>query len=130
MLKVNFKDGTTLEFDLDVAEDVRQWDEWSNASDFQGRITGIGILHNKRFLTLPCPKKFRKVRFYADLVYSEKKGESRLMGERIVCHADDIKLQLLVYTYKNPPPPVLCRMDMEKIGKQMFPAVGKFVRGK
>ena len=91
MVNVNFRDGTTLAFDLNVAEDLRQWEEWSNAKDFQGRITGIGILHNKRFLTIPHPKKFKKIRFYADLVYSEKKGKRRLMGERLVCHADEIK---------------------------------------
>jgi len=121
MIKVNFKDGTTLALDLSSDDDLKQWEEWSNAKDFQGRITGIGILHNKRFLTIPYPKRFRRIRFYADLVYSERKGERKLMGEKLTCHADEIKLTLLVYTYKDPPPPVLCRMDMERIGKQMFP---------
>lgn len=121
MVKVNFKDGTTLAFDLNNADDLKQWEEWSNANDFQGRITGIGILHNKRFLTIPYPKRFHRIRFYADLVYSERKGERKLMGERLTLHADEIKLELLVYTYKDPPPPILSRINMERIGKQMFP---------
>lgn len=120
MIKVNFRDGTTLAFDLVKADDVKQWLEWSGVRDFQDRITGIGILHNKKFHTFTFPKKFRKVRFYAELVHSEKKGEKRLLGERLICHADDVKMSLLVYTCANPPPPVLSRMDVERVGKQMF----------
>jgi len=123
MIKVNFKDGTTLEFDLTKEDDQRQWAEWSSTLDFQNRITGAGILHNKRFLTVPLPKKFRRVKFYADLVHSQKRGEKRLLGERLICHADDVKLSLMVYTYNNPPPPVLSRIDLERTGKQMFPGV-------
>lgn len=123
MIKINFKDGNTLAFDLTKADDHKQWVEWSSVSDFQQKITGVGILHNKRFITLPFPKRFKKVKFYADLVYSDKKGKRKLLGEKIVCHADDIKLSLLVYTYDDPPPPILSRVDIEKIGKQMFPGL-------
>ena len=125
MIKVNFKDGSTIDFDLQKDEDNAQWLEWSSVKDFQKKITGIGILHQKKFLTLPFPKRFRKVRFYADLVYTHKKGVKRLLGERIVCHADEVKYSLLMYTYDKPPPPVLCRVDVEKIGKQMFSGVNE-----
>lgn len=121
MIKVNFRDGTTLAFDLSKADDKKQWVEWSGAKDFQAKITGLGILHDRKFHTIPYPKRFRKVIFYAELVFSEKKGKRRQLGERLVCHADEIKLSLLVYTYTNPPPPVLVRINVEKIGKQMFP---------
>jgi hypothetical protein len=120
MLKVNFKDGSTLEFNLARDDDLRQWQEWSSVPDFQGRITGVGIVHCKRFMTVPLPKRFRRVRFYAELVFGKKNGEQQLIGERLTCHADETKFTLLVYT-GNPPPPVLCRFDVEKIGKQMFP---------
>lgn len=130
MVKVNFRDGTTLQFDLNKEDDMKQWLEWSSVPDFQRRITGVGILHNKRFLTVPYPKRFRKIQFFAELVYSEKKGEKRLLGEKLICHADEIKLTMLVYTYKNPPPPILSRIDMERIGKQMFPGAMGFKGGR
>lgn len=121
MIKVNFRDGTTLAFDLSKDDDKRQWLEWSGIQDFQSKITGIGILNDKKFHTIPHPKRFKKITFYAELVFSEKKGKRRQLGERLVCHADNVKLELLVYTYTNPPPPVLARIDIGKIGKQMFP---------
>ena len=115
MIKLNFKDGSTLEFDLKKEDDMKQWLEWSSVRDFQERITGIGVLHEKKFHTLPFPKGFKRVRFMAELVLKEKKGVNRELGERLVCQADNIQLSILVYTYKNPPPPILSRTDLVKI---------------
>ena len=128
MIKVNFKDGTTLAFDLSKPDDLQQWLEWSTVQDFQDKITGAGILHDKKFMTFPYPKQFRKVRFMADLVFSDKEGRPRkLMGERLQCHADNILISMLVYTYTIPqPPPIFSRIDFQRVGKQMFPgAIGK-----
>ena len=115
MIKLNFRDGSTLEFDLKNDDDVKTGLEWSSQKDFQEGITGIGILHEKKFHTLPFPKGFRMVRFMAEIVSKEKRGVKRELGERLICHADNIQLSMLVYTYKNPPPPILSRIDMVKI---------------
>ena len=120
MIKLNFKDGSTLEFDLKKEDDLKQWLEWSSVKDFQERITGIGILHGKKFHTLPFPKGFRHVRFMAEIVSKEKKGVERELGERLICQADNIQLSILVYTYKNPPPPILARTDLVKIRKKVW----------
>jgi len=121
MLKINFKDGTTLEFDLNKEDDFQQWNEWSSVKDFQDRITGIGILHEKKFHTMPFPKGFRQVKFSAELVAKEKDGVKRQVGEKLICHADNIQMTMMVYTYKNPPPPILARIDLVRIGKQRGP---------
>lgn len=128
MIKVNFKDGTTLAFDLHKEEDKRQWDEWSMVSDFQQSITGIGILHDKKFHTIPVPKRFHRIQFYAELVFKSGDDGRQVAGERIVCHADEVKMELMIYTHKNPPPPMLSRISMMKIGKQVFPAVKTGIR--
>lgn len=120
MIKVNFKNGDTLQFDLTKDDDLKQWNEWSNVKEFQSKIRGIGILHNKKYHTLPYPKRFKKIKFYAEIIYRNKDNVNKILGEKITCHADNIKLSLLVYTYNNPAPPILSRVDMIKIGKQMF----------
>ena len=139
MVKVSFSDGTTLGFDLNNEDDLRAWQEWSSASDFQNRITSIGIVrrhdmavkcqgcnatvtkNDGKFLTIQRPKRFKRVEFYAELVWNERKGKKRLLGEKVTCHADEVKYSLLVYTYQDPPPPILARYDIERVGKQMFP---------
>jgi len=121
MIKLNFKDGTTLEFDLNKDDDRQQWLEWVSEKDFQDKITGIGILHEKKFHTLTLPRGFKQVKFSAELVYRERKGVKKQLGERLVCHADALQLSILVYTYKNPPPPIQTRTDLKRIGKQRGP---------
>ena len=121
MIKLNFKDGTTLEFDLTKEDDLKQWLEWSSVKDFQERITGIGILHDKKFHTLTLPVGFKQVRFCAELVFKTRKGERKQLGEKLICHADALQLSILVYTYRNPPPPIQSRTDLKRIGKQRGP---------
>jgi len=133
MIKVNFRDGDTLSFDLSRDEDRVQWDEWTAQPDFQRRISGLGILHNKRFITLPYPKRFRRVTFNAELIYkTNKEGEKFVLGEQVICHADKVRFTLFVFTYNTqnksacsecdtyPAPPVACRVSIEHVGKQLF----------
>ena len=120
MIKVNLDDGKVLSFDLNDASDHQQWLEWSSLQDFQSRITGIGILHDKKFHTFQYPKNFKKVSVYAESVFNAKDGTKRKLGERIIVHADEVKLELLVYTYAGPKPPILSRTTMSFVGKQMF----------
>lgn len=120
MIKVNFKDGTTLAFDLNKEDDFKQWQEWNAVKDFQERITGIGILNKKKFHTLPAPRNFKDIQFHAELVFKEKDGIKRQLGERVTCVADDIRLSLMVYTYDDPPPPILSRFDVERVKRRNF----------
>lgn len=123
MIKVNFVDGTTLAFNLDKEEDLKQWLDWHRVKDFQDRVTAIGILHDNRYYSCPYPKKFKQVFFSAETVFTFKRGIKRKSGEKVVVHADYSKMELLVYTYDKPRPPIAARITMVKIGKQMFPGV-------
>jgi hypothetical protein len=120
VIKVNLDDGKVLSFDLNDASDYQQWLEWSSLQDFQRRITGVGIIHDKRFHTFQYPKNFKKVNVYAESVFNTKAGAQRKLGERLIVHADEVKLELLVYTYDHPKPPILSRTTMTFVGKQMF----------
>lgn len=120
MIKVNFKDGTTLAFDLTKEDDVKQWLEWSLIRDFQERITGVGILHNKKYYSIPLPKNFHHCRFSAELVHKMKGELKRQVGIKLCCIADDILMSLFVYTYNDPPPPIASRIDMERLKKRRW----------
>lgn len=122
MVKVSFRNGTTLEFDLRKEDDAKQWLEWSNVHDFQNSITGAGILFNRRFFTVPLPKDFKRCWWYAELLTSNKRGEEAVIGEKLICHADQVRLSLLVYTYTDLPP-ITSRMNLERVGKQVFPGM-------
>jgi hypothetical protein len=120
MIKVNFCDGTTLEFNLDKANDLHQFDEWSLVQDFQKKITGIGIFHDKRYYTLPLPKRFKHVQFYAENVFKFKHGSKNKIAEKVICHADNVKLSLTVYTLDKKNIPIISRIDLVNIGRQVF----------
>ena len=114
MIKVNLNDGKVLSFDLNKESDFSTWNQLSETLDFQKKITGIGILHEKKFHTLQYPRNFKKIRIYAEVIL----GGEKTVGERVTIHADHIKLELLVYSPLNSP--VQTRTTMTLIGKQMF----------
>ena len=109
---------------LNKYNEFKQFKEWAAVNDFQERITGIGILHNKQFHTIPLPENFAQIKFNAELVFKRKKGLSIHSGEKIICHADELLLELLVYTSMGiQPPPILSRITMKRVGRQMFPGI-------
>ena len=115
MIKLNLRGGETLEFNLENEDDFNTWMEWVSDDEFQKTITGIGILHNKKFHTLPAPKGFRRTWFSAELVWKEKKGERKLLGEKVSCKVDGFLAEMLVYTYTNPPPPIASKYTVKKL---------------
>ena len=130
MIKLNLQGGETLEFNLEKEDDLNQWLEWSSVEEFQKRITGIGVLHNKKYHTLPAPKGFRRMTFNAELVWKTKKSVKKLVGEKVSCRVDNILVELLVYTYDNPPPPISTTLTLKKLKwKQRGPSF-KEMKGK
>lgn len=130
MIKVNLKDGKTLSYDLQDEKAVKEWEELSSHQDFQQRITGIGIIYNAQWYTLPLPKKFRQVFFQFELVENNKKDapeDRKYVGERVKCYADDTLISLLVYYGSRPK---MSRVDVIKLGKRRFnPAIKEIAHG-
>lgn len=118
MIKVNLKSGKTVSFDLKDEKERDAWKLHSSSVKFQNDISGIGIIWNSHWYTLPLPKKFRNVEFEAELVENHKKNapaERKYIGERIKCYADDTLISLLVY-YGNRPK--MSRVDISRVGKR------------
>ena len=122
MIKVNLKNGQTLSFDL---ENI---DEYSSLSDrldddvFVHSITGISVLHNKYWHAITVPQNFKTIKYFVERVKCVKNGIEKYVGERIVCHADDIRLTTLVYYNEKPR---ITRIDMKKVGNPRYTPKGK-----
>ena len=114
---MNCKDGSTLSFELSKDEEYQRWVELTSRADFMQQVTGLSILYNTYWHTLPLPKRFRNINFHAKVLKSDKGGIERIIGERIVCQADEIQISVITY-YGNRPK--MTRIDVRKIGKQRF----------
>jgi len=121
MIKVNIKSGETLSFDLNSEIGLNEWIKCHNDIKFQNSITGIGIIYSSQWYTLPLPKKFMTSIFYAEIV-KNRKNNNESVGERVICHSDEIRVSLLVYYGKRPR---MCRIDVKKIGKCRFNPIVK-----
>ena len=119
MLKVNMSDGRTLSFELNNSSEFKEWKKFISNDENQKKIRGVGIVYNTQWHALPIPRKFKYVRYDADLIINDnaKTPEKKLVGERVICFIDDIKLSLLVY-YGNRPK--MSRIDAIKIGRARY----------
>lgn len=117
MIKVNIKDGKTLSFESDSEEDLKTLREKLGNKEFLDSITGVSSLHNTYWHALTKPKRFRNVSYHVEEVKFKKGDIEKVVGERIVCQADDIQLVILVY-YNNRPK--MTRIELKKIGKRRF----------
>lgn len=119
LIKVHLRNGETLSFDLHIPKEADRWGERSSDMNFQKEITGIGIIFNSHWYTLPFPKKFRNVFFEAELVENTKKNkdDNKFVGERIKCFADNVLICLMVYYGKRPK---MSRVDLIHCGKRRF----------
>lgn len=123
MIKVNTKDGKTLSYDLSLESDYIEATELVESKDSTDSVTGISILHNTFWHALPKPRKFRKIRYFVKLVKHTKDGVEKVVGEKIICQADDIQLSILVYYNQRPK---MARIEIKRIGRQRFvPVVSK-----
>lgn len=117
MIKINKKDGKTISFDLNEENDKEKITELLGNKDFLGTITGLSSLHNTYWHALTKPKKFRSVSYHVESVKYKKGDVEKIIGEKIICQADDIQLTILVYYNQRPK---MTRIELKRIGKRRF----------
>lgn len=97
MIKVQFKDGQTLTFDLFKVSDLDAWKRFSVGDGWQNAVTAIGVHQHKVFNTLPAPNHgLDAARFGAGLVLGE---DGRSIGEQVWYEVENIRISLLAYKY-------------------------------
>lgn len=126
MIKINRKDGLTLSFDLN--DDVQYQDIRQKLEDikFVDDITGMNSLYNTFWHALMVPKNFGKVTYAVEKVRHTKDGVEKIIGEKIICHADNVRLTVLVYYNVRPK---MARIELKKVGKQRYMPTGRDKNG-
>lgn len=123
LIKVNRKDGKTLSFDLCRDEEYSDIQAKLDDVSFSKDITGINCLFNAFWHAITVPVNFRNIKYDVEKVKFSKGGVEKIVGEKIICHADDVRLTVLVY-YNTCPK--IARIELKKIGKQRYvPVRGK-----
>lgn len=117
MIKINKNDGKTLSFDLTKDNECKEISSLLGDEKFINDMRGIGSLHHTYWHQLIPPKKFRNVHYTVEKVTHKKNGITKIVGEKIICQADDIQLTVLVYYNIRPK---MTRIELKKIGRQRF----------
>lgn len=120
MIKVNYRNGHTVSYDLQRDEDFKRWQEVLEDPEQATLITGMQIHMNGVMITLPKPKA--RHRFGADLV-TGKNGDGS--GERIFSQFLDSRIDIVSFFGSK-----LVRVDFRKTGIQRFNPRGPIDRSR
>lgn len=121
MVTLNLKDGSTLKLDLSKEQDRERFNSLGHAASTKSAEVVTGLwLHTKDqpVITLPIPKKFRKIYFYSEYLIDKESQEKR--GEVIRIQADDVCLMVTRYYKEN----AMVRVDLLKTGIPRFSPTG------
>lgn len=123
MVTLNLKDGSTLKLDLSKATDRERFNFLGqNLSSKRNSeiVTGLWLLADGQpAVTLPLPKRFRRVFFYVDPLIDRESGDLR--GEVIRVQCDDV-CQVITRYYREGGKMV--RVDLQHTGKPRFSPAG------
>lgn len=114
MLKVHLKSGKTLQFDLANEQQAAAWFEQARLHSFQSEITALTIHQNGVQYSLPCPRNLDPVFLYAEVV-APQPGRKIKGGERIIAHAGDVELTVMVHSGQR-----AARVDVTRLGKRTY----------
>ncbi len=94
MVTLNLKNGNTLKLDISKKSDREKFNSLGQSSSDSDTITGIWFNTENHGITLPTPRKFRRVFFYGELLMNE---DSKPKGEQITIKADDVRMTVTSY---------------------------------
>lgn len=118
MIILNLKDGSALKLDLKMDTDRERFNFLGQnlTSKNSEVVTGIWLQPDEAepSITLPLPKRFRRVFFYAELL---RDAEGILRGERIRVQADEVCLIVTRYYKENGK---RINIDLQHTGKSRF----------
>lgn len=124
MINLNLKDGSTLKLDLSKEPDREKFNTLGQCLSSKNNseiVTGLWLLaEGQPAVTLPIPKRFRRVFFYVEPLTDKQTSELR--GEVIRMQADDVCTIITRY-YKESGKMV--RVDLQKTGEPRFSPGGK-----
>ena len=106
MLKIHLSSGQTAEVNLKDELQFRDWLARLEDPLFQESITALTVAHKGVNYSLPRPKGFR------DIALTAKPIEAGKGGQRIVCFADNVRIQLVVHEEL-----IASRISIANIGK-------------
>lgn len=116
MVTLNLKDGSTLKLDLSKETDREKFNSLGQrlSSKLNSEVvTGLWLLADGQpAVTLPLPKKFRRVFFYVDPLTDRASGELR--GEVVKIQSDDVCLVITRYYREGGK---MVRVDLQHTGK-------------
>ena len=115
MVTLNFKNGNVEKYDLqnDISRDEFNRLGRCLSNKDSETITGIWFNTENHGITLPSPKRFRRVSFYGELI----KKNDEIKGEKIVIQADESQLTITSFYRKNGR---MAKVELFNIGKQIF----------
>lgn len=114
MVTLNLVNGETLKLDIAKKADRERFNSLGQSSsnnDSKSSITGIWFNTENHGITLPIPRKFRRVFFYGELLMG--KGDQPT-GEVITIQADDVRMTVTSYYRKEGK---MARVDLLHTGR-------------
>lgn len=116
MVTLNLKDGSTLKLDLSNEADREKFNQLGHPTNNSQAVTGLWLLNEGQpAITLPLPKRFRRVFFFVDTLKDKSSGDLR--GDVIRVQADDVCLVVTRYYKENGK---MVRVDLQHTGKPRF----------
>jgi hypothetical protein len=95
MIKIQFKDGKTISFDLETGRDLGAWDRFSKGDGWKNSVTALAILRRKTLHTLPAPNHGLKPSDFGAGLIIDQNG--RQLGEKVWYLLNGMEVALVVY---------------------------------